>query len=252
MNSDDHNDNLLDRYLDGLMSQQEADKFLQQVDAEELRKAEKLQAKVDQSLKSMLSGLSVDEEAIKNEYLRNEEENAAELKTAGPQEPTRSSFTKLALAALLLVAAGLSIWFNSQPQQLALKFEPSPLTDIYAKKIENFRPYYVCDDKERFAQTFVSKIGIPLALAKLPTDRSMLGLSYLGGISRNTVAMLSQVQGEDVIVFVDRETEPGVDVGVKSTDPSLNVFVQRKNGLVFVEVTPLESAELIDYFEFLE
>ncbi len=83
----------------------------------------------------------------------------------------------------------------------------------------------------------------------MPDDRRMLGLSYLGGMSRDGVAMLSEVEGKRVIVFVDRGDASGIEKAIESTDPSLNVFVERKFGLVFAEVTPLDSAGLIEYFQ---
>ena len=79
-------------------------------------------------------------------------------------------------------------------------------------------------------------------------DRGMLGLSYMGGISRESTAMLCQVQQQPVLVFVDKISNDRGDLNV-STDPQLSIFREEKFGLVFYEVSPLAQASMMQYFE---
>jgi hypothetical protein len=71
----------------------------------------------------------------------------------------------------------------------------------------------------------------------------MLGLSYPGGLSRDTTAMLSEVEGEPVMVFVDRASADFAGAAMDA-DPALNVFRDERDGLVFYEVTPLDSPQM--------
>lgn len=252
MNSDESGDSRLDHYLDGTMSQQESADFVQNADTNEMEQAMELQARIDDSLKRILSGLKVNEQEIEEQFLRAGDRNLSSASTSSASSTEglpRGQWVKMALAATLLMAIGLGIWFNSKPGMVEPVSEVRPLTDVYTEKLADFTPYYFCEDDQRFADTFEHKLGMALALAEMPSDRRMTGLSYLGGISRDSVAMLCVVQRKEVIVFVDRDGESGIEEAIKSTVPNLNVFVERKFGLVFVEVTPLESAMMIEYFE---
>ena len=75
----------------------------------------------------------------------------------------------------------------------------------------------------------------------------MLGLSYPGGLSRDTTAVLCRVDDAEVVVFIDRldRDDPRV---AENDDPRLNVFRQERFGLVFYEVTPLDEPRMIDHF----
>ena len=74
----------------------------------------------------------------------------------------------------------------------------------------------------------------------------MLGLSYAGGLSRDTTAMLCRVDGQPVMVFVDRLAN---DLPLAWANDKSGVHVHRvvRDGLVFYEVTPYESDRVIDY-----
>ena len=63
--------------------------------------------------------------------------------------------------------------------------------------------------------------------------------------------MLGEVDGHQVIVFVDRDSATQPDVSTDGTD-GLNVFVVKRDGLVFAEVSPLEEAKLIQYLKVLD
>lgn len=247
MNSNESDDHLLDRYLDGLLSKEESEQFLQDFDAKELEQAKELQSQIDSSLKRMLSGMNVDEQAVEREYL-NTGDNGLRPASSFKSNNSASQILKLAVAAAVLVAVSLGIWFNAGQNKVEVQFVQRELTEVYKEKLLDFTPYYFCDDDQRFASSFNQKVGVELALTEMPADRRMTGLSYLGGISRNTVAMLCEVEGKEVIVFVDREDESGIEKLIEPTR-ELNVFVVRKHGLVFAEVTPLDSAKILEHFK---
>ena len=250
MSSSDSAENRIDEFLDGLMTQQEAADFLQTVNADEHQQATELQGEIDESLKRMMSGLSVDEKEIEDQFLRAQGTKIETVVDTG--RPARYMMPQrlAAVAALLLVALGLGIWFSSGSNQVDIITKARPLVEVYGEKVAaGFKPYYICEDEQRFASTFNKKLGQALALAPMPGGRSMTGISYLGGMSRNTIAMLCEVEGNKVVVFVDREGQPDIELATTSNSPDLNVFVERKFGLVFAEVTPLESAKIIEFFQ---
>lgn len=257
MSSNEANDSQLDRYLDGLMSDQESAAFLETVDADVLEKAENAQRMIDDSLMRFVSSGRLDESDIASRFIqaRTDEPTVEPTLESGKRAASgflNQSWVQAAVAAAVLLAAGLGIWFSSGSGVIEPVSGVRSLAAIYSEKVDSgFVPYYFCDDDVRFASTFESRLGQALVLAKLPANAEMLGISYLGGISRNTTAMLCKVDGQEVVVFVDRAGEPGVSVATAELeDDGLNVFVEEKNGLVFCEVTPLESKQMIKHFLF--
>ena len=251
MTSNEADDLQMDRYLDGLMSTQESAQFLKTVDKDLLQQARDMQSQIDGSLKRMVSFEGFNKDDLAMQFA-----GATEL-AVEPGKQAASGFlnkpsVRVAVAAAVLLAASLGIWFNSGSGLIKPATGVRSLAAVYTEKVDSgFEPYYFCDDDVRFANTFESRVGQALVLAELPANAEMLGISWLGGISRNTTAMLCKVDEQKVVVFVDRSDEPGQSVATVDVDQDgLNVFVVEKNGLVFCEVTPLESPRMIEYFEF--
>ena len=252
---DDFEADQLDRFIDGLMSDTEAEAFLAKQENPNLAIAERdLQSKIDDSLRRSFSFDDVEKEALVR---------GAKRKVLTSQPVGRSKFDSLresqlfrfAIAASLLFVIGMSAWMmGGFSQQIQAIDGARQLAMIYSETTERgFRPYYNCEDEERFANTFDFRHGIPLALAELPQGSRMLGLSYTGGISRDTTAMLGKVDGKKVMVFVDNAANGDrLNVATANDDPKLNVFVVERDGLIFCEVTPHEAAGLIQYFEVVE
>ena len=250
MNSNEPNDNRLDEYLDGVMSQQDAADFLQTVDSKLLQRAQDVQQRIDDSLRRISAFEKLDEEEIVHRFLREDSVEVSD-RPADSESLSRRSWVQLAVAAVVLMAMSLGIWFYSGTGGIEPIFKARSLASIYSETVDRgFKPYYLCDDDVRFAETFDFRLGQSLALAELPANCQMLGISYPGGISRNTTAMLCTVDDENVLVFVDRVGEPGFEIATAGADDDLNVFIEEKNGLVFCEVTPLDSAQMIEHFRF--
>ncbi len=255
MSSDESNDFQLDQYLDGLMSPQDSADFLRTVDSGSLETTKSFQRRIDDSLRRLVATEPLNEVDIERRFV--EAHNATQTVEPAKKVATgllSQSWVRVAVAAAVLLAASLGIWFSSGPNIIEPDFNPRSLASIYTETVDRgFRPYYVCDDDVRFAETFQTRLGQALALAELPANSEMLGISYLGGISRKATAMLCRVDGQNVLIVVARVGEPGEAVATADVDgDGLNIFVAEKNGLVFCEVTPLESSQMIEHFRFMD
>lgn len=251
MNSGDPSEYKLDQFLDGTMSPKEAAQFKDGCDARTLQESTELQSEIDESLGRLLSGFELNEQEIIDQFV---ESKSTIVTNAKPETGgmARRTWIQIAVAASLVLASSLGIWNFWTPRQVAVGFTPAPLAGIYVDSVSRgFSPYYNCEDDTRFANTFSRKLGQPMALMDMPANCKMLGISTLGGISRNTIAMLCVVDQQNVLVFVDRDGEPGIATAI-ANESDLNVFVERKNGLIFCEVTPHDSAKMIEFFEFID
>lgn len=155
----------------------------------------------------------------------------------------------LAAAAIAAVAATVAMWRRPNDGDREPYFAATPLTEVYQQTVAaGFEPYYECRDPERFADVFRQRQGQPLQLATMPAGARMLGLSYPGGLSRQTTAMLCEVDGKRVIAFVDLAEADDPRLAT-STDPELHVFREQRDGLVFYEVTPLDEPRVLEFLE---
>lgn len=181
-------------------------------------------------------------------------------KSSGHVGPASGGFTNqprkisllLAVAAAVAVAATAALW---RGQGLGGRnepyFAPTPLTDLYKQvAAAGFEPYYQCEDPQRFAEVFRIRQGVPLQLAAMPEGTRMLGLSYPGGLSRDTTAMLCMVDGQQVMAVVDRADRDDATLA-KSTD-ALHVFRDQRDGLVFYEISPHEQPRVLEYLQPLD
>ncbi|TWT78555.1 hypothetical protein Pla123a_13480 [Posidoniimonas polymericola] len=138
------------------------------------------------------------------------------------------------LAAVLLPSAG--------GPAVAPYFEPTELAALYRDAVDNgFEPYYECEDDDRFAAVFEKRQDAPLVLKEMPPGSRMLGLSYPGGFSRDTTAMLCEVDGQPVMVFVDRQDADRPELADLPAGSGLRVFRSELPGVVLYEVTPLDE-----------
>jgi len=154
------------------------------------------------------------------------------------------------LAASVLLLIGFAAW-QSNPGPPEPGFVRQSLAVLYEDTVDRgFRPYYVCDEPERFAAQFEKQQGVALRLGEMPEHKQMVGISFLGGVSRKTTSMLGLVNGKPVLVFVDNVSNDDEQMRsqVGKCDQH-NVSRTIKDGLVFYEVSEFEDAQLIEYFE---
>ena len=77
----------------------------------------------------------------------------------------------------------------------------------------------------------------------------MKGLSYPGGLSRETTAMLCDVERRNRD-GVCRPAETRISSSLQRTAIlSVNVFRTERDGLVFYEVTPLDKPTMTEYLQ---
>jgi anti-sigma factor RsiW len=252
-NSETESDMLV-LFLDGLLSEEEQSAFLENSDPNEIAKARAIQDEIDSSLKSLYQFEPFDaeqEHQIARQVFenRNTEKVTPASRQRDSESVSRRRFAIAALAASLLAMTTGGMWLMNRDSNDPF-FASRSVAALYQETVNaGFRPYYNCvDDEQRFAETFKNRQGKALALTEMPGGTRMLGLSYPGGISRNTTAMLGMVDDHKVIVFVDQAGAGKVDTSTPES-ANLNVFVVERDGLVFAEVTPLNSATLIQYFE---
>lgn len=151
----------------------------------------------------------------------------------------RTLLIVVALAASLLVAV-LGIQSIQGPNN-GVHFNRQPLAVVYKDLVDRgFQPYYLCEDSKRFRETMHHRHGQALAL----NDRGnslMLGLSYPGGWTSETTAILFQLDGAPVVIFVDSQPYPEDE---QTSDGSLNIRVKKLPGIFMVEVSPLSESIL--------
>jgi hypothetical protein len=251
MNHDMQNEEQIERYLDGLMSDEEAKEFVENIDPQQLAAIESFENQLVGSLQRFSRLTPLDGESIARNYAEAHSVNENVTPNSTLVNPRRN-WIQLAVAATLLIATGVGLWFGNSGGNDTVFFKPRSVALIYNETVERgFRPNYNCEEPLRFANTFEKEVGTPMALAELPEGLEMLGLSTLGGASRNTIAMLSKVNGQNVIVFVEQTGHGDFETAIDDAGTGLNIFVEEINGLTFIEVTPLNAAFMIEHFEFL-
>lgn len=240
------NSDQLEAYLDNLLTDEEAQLFLSKPEnRQQLLDQQELQNKIDESIRLTFRFDPRSETQISQ--LADEFEIG---KLTHHRKQRRQNLIRLAIAASLFVFAGAVIWQVTKGWRVDEPFfQSKSLTRIYVETVDRgFKPYYECHDQKRFSDVFEKRQGLPLVLGELPQGSRMLGLSYLGGLSRHTTAMLCEVNDKSVMVFVDNLAHDATDVSVTRGDAKLNIFREVKNGLVFYEVTPLDKSTMVEHF----
>ena len=174
--------------------------------------------------------------------------------------PVRRRFAPLAAAAGLVLAATAGVWWwmgNRGGEALdspvviddgpPRNYDVGPQRDlltIYREEVAaGFTPDWECRDNERFAEVFDDWLGSPLVIASLPHAEGTWGLSYVNSFSRRTMALLAEIEGQPVMVFVD---VPGNDVPVSiPPETGLNLFRRQTEQFVMYEVTPFDEPNVL-------
>jgi hypothetical protein len=237
----------LEAFLDGQMSDAEQAAFGERLRADAaLRRQANLQQRIDGSLRRMFEVPRPSIERALSAVTSAESAKASlatEARALRSEPPEARSFRGYWIAAGIASAAAVA-WVVAtvawnRPSGDEPYFAVRPLVDVYRDAVASgFEPSYECREADRFAATFRQRQGQPLALLAMPAGPRMLGLSYVGGLTRMTTAMLCLVDGEPVMVFVDRADADEPMAAVKDLE-GLHIFREERDGLVFYEVTPL-------------
>lgn len=230
-----------EEYFEAWLDSQAESGDAQLADGERFAKQVDVQGRIDERLRHLFTSQPPSHEQLVSRLRRGGA--ISETLPSVPWPRLKSWWSVAAAAATLLAAVGLSLWLSGGRINEPV-FAARPLAAIYRETVvSGFEPYYECHEADRFAATFDRRQGLPLALRPLPEGARMLGLSYPGGLSRDTTAILAEVQGQPVMVFVDR-AEADQQLAASDASPQLNVFRDQRHGLVFYEVTPLPQAHV--------
>lgn len=236
----------LEAYLDDRLSSEEKAEFERQLSAEaDTARQVESQRQIDDRLRQLFSPSEIQPGHV-GELLAMD--RSAERRSELPPKMVSRRFLLACVGGLAAtLACGLLAWQWLLQPRLEPYFRPRPLAALYREAVDaGFRPYYFCEDEARFRLTFTKRQNVPVLLAEMPSDRHMVGLSYLGGLSRDTTAILCYSQEQPVVVFVDRR-ENDTSKATENSDSGLHVFRQELGDLVLYEVTPLGSATIVDF-----
>ena len=257
MNEQNEQLDKLEMYLDGMLSEKDREAFLETCDPDELKQAQATQDQIDNSLRSMFQFDSLDLVQVQDLTRKAFESESSSVDQPSPDVTLKENESNSAgrrlvitvLAASILGIIGGGMWLLNHKPRVGPVFNTAPVALLYQETVEaGFEPYYNCEDLQRFKNTFEFRLGkkVQLAESEMPEGTRMLGVSYLGGTSRDGTAMLGEVDGHRVIVFVDRSSAGQPDVSTEGTE-GLNVFVVERDGLVFAEVSTLPESKMIQY-----
>lgn len=242
----------LEAYLDGLMSVEQAAEFQRIVAGDPLLQQEiELQQGIDNSLGRLFEAPAAPPCDIlalaQQQPAPTDQQVVAERASAEPQPARTKNNARMWMiviaASIAWVFAGVKLYDASTDDG----YQEVALADIYEQCVDDgFQPKWVCDDDREFAETFLKRQGQPLLL-KADSKNLMVGLAYLKGVSAKTTTMLAKVDGEPVLVFVDklsRDTEPAKP----SWGSGLNLYRQELDGLVLYELSPLDESRVLSSF----
>jgi len=157
---------------------------------------------------------------------------------------------RYAMAALFALVAGGGAWWWSQDGGGGTTdptYQYPTLLAFYDASAKNdFKEDWVCASPSEFAATFQTRVGYGLNQPNVPANVQLLGLKYGKTITGLTVHIMAKVDGEGVIVFVDKKSrDPKPDM--KQGD--LNVFRREMDHLIVFEMTPHDEPAILPKLE---
>jgi hypothetical protein len=236
--------NLIDRYLDGLLSEAERSAFEQRLAIEpELRAQVELQARINGSLSR--SFVIPAAEQVMGPVRKSPPRHESASRWSIPNV-LRSRWVAVA-ASLLLVLGVWSAWRATRPRHVEdypAQVAWYPMETIYRMETrKGFNPQWVCSTERELATTYWLQLNQPLAVP-IPPEKKGWGLSYYNTLSPKTVALLAKVNDTPVMVFADRK-EAEV---LPAPDSNLHAHRRKVGEIVLYEVSPLPKPYLLDHF----
>jgi hypothetical protein len=272
----DQNIDMIDAYLDDLLSDDERVEFERRLVSDpELRAEVERQQLIDESLRRVFAPPEVEraDEVLAAALSRSgmgrdgaDRTDGSKIQASGskiqaspastsPPSRVLSIVRPIAIAACvgILCFAGYNVYQATQDDPFAvvdrggvMDYEARTLDIAFGELIDlGFRPDWVCESDEEFAETFAKRLQQPMVLGQLPPGASMLGLAYVPSISPDTTVMLGSFENSPVAVFVDRiEREPTRVFATQSG--TLRAHRRVVGDLVMFEVSMLPDAHFLD------
>ena len=227
---------------------------------EDLQSELKLQSKIEDSIRKSYAPPSapaalLDELQQAADQLAVEPISQTQTPEATPSTTRRwvSSPWVVATALLICTSSWVLVGFDQAKSmlfgpELTNSYAKRAVIEIYQESVESgFEPDWFCEDEKQFAETFFDRQGHGIWLKPLPLGSNMVGLAYLKGFTPEATCMLAKVDGEPVILFVDKTKL--IDFAQLEINRELpyKVHVQELDDLTLVEVSTLEQAHLASY-----
>jgi hypothetical protein len=226
---------LIEGYLDGSLSADDRALFEARLERDPALRSElELQTRIDGSLGRLF-------------------EYRGHSAPAVPPESTSKSF-KIRVwvpiaAAAAIVLIGVVVWLARPAPQPQYKIpRPQPvafgLRNHYRAEVHNgFVPMAVCTTPEAFEAWVQQNYGTPLRPTETPEGVQFVGWNYTNLISSYTGILLARVDGQPVIVAMDKaelQTQPPTE-----GSGTEHIFSKEVDGLVLYEVTPFEEPRIL-------
>lgn len=223
----------LDAYLDGMLDATARESFERRLSIEpELRAQLELQREIDASL-GRLFAYEVSAPTPR----------PIPFPAPGLRFSSRLGWLIGLAAAVVLVASFLHFY---QPDGLRHR----PAAAVYAEFAANgWKPAWRCESDQEFADMVNFYLGAAVVVPMNAPGVELLGWSYADKpkegtpLGQQALALLTHVEGERVLVLMDRLT---ADRRLRVPDDSgLHLFRRELNGVVMYEVTPLEEPRVL-------
>lgn len=241
---------MLDRYLDGLLTDQEVRAFEAEMSRDPaLREAVDRQRTIDASLKLHFT---------------------PPLAPVATRQPFRSTVPtmrfpsgaqgqrwRLAIAAVLVLALGAT-WIVLRNTVYKEPTRIAALNTVYNHLVgSGFKPEWVCSDDREFAESVDNRLGQPLLAASGLPGVEILGWAYATAddgkpkqgydgtpISEKTMILLTRVDGREDVVLVDKlKNDRVLELPPEST---LHLHRRVLGKLVLYEISPFDKPRVID------
>jgi hypothetical protein len=250
----------LEAYLDGQLSGERLGAFERRLRTDaQLAAQVDLQRRIDGSLTRCFVAPPPAEHALQAAAPSNGrvvevlEAKAANQPVSAPRRVLR---WPLALAASIALLVGVPYLVIEWRQMLGIGQPAVQYADTRAMALDlaynqqvndkKFKPDWVCKTDDEFAGYFADRLGQPLKMKPLVGNVADWGVSFTGGITPRSMGVLARIDGQPVVVFVDRLD---ADKGEKFSTPChLHMFRREVGELVLYEITPFDQAKLLELF----
>ncbi len=240
----------LEAYLDDQMAQPEREAFERTLQTDtELRAQVEFQGEIDQTLRRLFVPSPPSEELIASLRRAASEPSEAKIPASAAGRKLWQMVRLVSLTTAACLVWGWVAWFYLGSSDSASRgYAVRPLAVIYQESVERgFEPLWVCEDDRQFASTFLKRQGQGLLLRPLPEGTQMVGLAYLKAIRGTTTTLMARVDGEPVMVFVER-LDRDRTLPAPSDSSGLHLYRKELASLVLYELTPLDSPHVMEFF----
>jgi hypothetical protein len=235
--------------MENTMSSDERAAFEQSLETDSAARAKfDLQKQIDGSLVAMYGNHHAPQGVMKNVCA------AAEQRATSPRQPySIFMHRRWAAAAILFISACITWEIHllqdvSLPIRLTAIRQPTMMEAYQRTTGLESRYFWANTDGQDLAETLRWNQGEVLRLKGMPETTKLIGKARLNGVSVLTTAALFEVEGQDVITFIDRAENDDARF-MTEQQPGLNIF-RRYLGEDFIlfEISPYDMPKVVDKF----